>query len=88
MASSGLLSRGRQTDEGGCPSGLVALVSKEFQRQVDALDLAEPSFRFGSAATQAIAITRALLGWGETPLRVAIDVVTTSKARTAISDAG
>jgi hypothetical protein len=29
---------------------MVALVSPEFQRQVDALDLAEPSFCFGSAA--------------------------------------
>jgi hypothetical protein len=40
----------RQTDEGGCPFGLVALVSKKLERQVDALDLAKLSFRFGSAA--------------------------------------
>ena len=42
----------------------------------------------GTSTIQAIAITRALLGWEETPLRVAIDVVTASKARTAISDIG
>jgi hypothetical protein len=30
---------------------------------------------------QAIAITRALLGWEKTPLRTAIDAVTESKAR-------
>jgi hypothetical protein len=41
----------------------------------------------GTSIIHAIAITRALLGWDETPLRVAIDVVTASKARTAISDA-
>jgi hypothetical protein len=29
---------------------LVALVSKKLKRQIDALDLAKPSFRFGSAA--------------------------------------
>lgn len=42
----------------------------------------------GTSTIQAIAITRALLGWKETPLRVAIDAVTASKARTAISDVG
>lgn len=42
----------------------------------------------GTSTFQAIALTWALLGWGETPLRVAIDVVATSKARTAISDVG
>ena len=42
----------------------------------------------GTSTIQAIVITRALLGWEATPLRVAIDVVTTSKARTAISDVG
>jgi hypothetical protein len=51
MAFSGVLRglwlAGRQ---GGCPFGMVALASPEFQRQVDALDLAEPSFCFGSAA--------------------------------------
>lgn len=41
----------------------------------------------GTSTIQAIAITRALLGWEETPLRVAIDAVTASKARTAVSDA-
>lgn len=35
----------------------------------------------GMSIIQAIAITRALLGNAETPLRVAIDIVTTSKAR-------
>ncbi|MEU1289960.1 hypothetical protein [Kitasatospora sp. NPDC005856] len=35
----------------------------------------------GTGMIQAIAITRALLGNAETPLRVAVDVVTTSKAR-------
>ncbi|MER5527229.1 hypothetical protein ABT075_21965 [Streptomyces sp. NPDC002677] len=33
------------------------------------------------SVVQAIAITRALLGNAETPLQVAIDIVTTSKAR-------
>lgn len=42
---------GWHADEGGCPFGLAALALKEFQRQVDALDLAEPSFCFGSDAT-------------------------------------
>lgn len=40
----------------------------------------------GTSTIQAIAITRALLGREETPLRVAIDAVTVSKARTASSD--
>ncbi|MFJ1869413.1 hypothetical protein ACIOD1_32990 [Streptomyces sp. NPDC088097] len=35
----------------------------------------------GMSIIQAIAITRALLGHSETPLRVAIDIVATSKAR-------
>lgn len=35
----------------------------------------------GMSIVQAIAITRALLGHAETPLRVAIDIVATSKAR-------
>ena len=35
----------------------------------------------GMSIVQAIAITRALLGNAETPLRVAIDIVATSKAR-------
>ncbi len=35
----------------------------------------------GMSVIQAIAITRALLGNAETPLRVAVDIVTTSKAR-------
>ncbi|MEV7931142.1 MULTISPECIES: hypothetical protein [unclassified Kitasatospora] len=35
----------------------------------------------GMSIIQAIAITRALLGNAETPLRVAIDIVATSKAR-------
>ena len=34
----------------------------------------------GVSTIQAIAVTRALLGWAETPLRVAIDTVTTSSA--------
>lgn len=42
----------------------------------------------GTSIIQAIAITRALLGWEETSLRAAIDIVTASKARTVISDAG
>lgn len=42
----------------------------------------------GTSTIQAIAITRALLGWDETPLRSAIDFVTTSKTRTTISDTG
>jgi hypothetical protein len=51
MASSGvLLSHGWQADEGGCPSGLATLVAQEFQRQFDALDLAEPSLGLGPAA--------------------------------------
>lgn len=41
----------------------------------------------GMSTIKAIAITRALLGWAETPLRAAIDIVTTSTTRTAISDA-
>jgi len=35
----------------------------------------------GMSVIQATAITRALLGWGETPLRVAIDTVATSEVR-------
>ncbi|MFD7169108.1 hypothetical protein [Streptomyces violascens] len=35
----------------------------------------------GMSVFQAIAITRALLGNAETPLRVAIDIVATSKSR-------
>ncbi|MCM3300400.1 hypothetical protein ACIQMV_33530 [Streptomyces sp. NPDC091412] len=35
----------------------------------------------GMSVIQSIAITRALLGNAETPLRVAIDIVATSKAR-------
>lgn len=35
----------------------------------------------GMSVIQAIAITRALLGHAETPLQVAIEIVTTSKAR-------
>ncbi|CAL9651438.1 hypothetical protein SUDANB23_06610 (plasmid) [Streptomyces sp. enrichment culture] len=35
----------------------------------------------GMSVVQSIAITRALLGNAETPLRVAIDIVATSKAR-------
>ncbi|MFD7417651.1 hypothetical protein [Kitasatospora purpeofusca] len=35
----------------------------------------------GMSTIQAIAITRALLGNAETPLRVAIDIVATSRAR-------
>ncbi|MDX2524405.1 hypothetical protein ACSCB1_04285 [Streptomyces europaeiscabiei] len=35
----------------------------------------------GMSVLQAIAITRALLGYPETPLRVAIDIVGTSAAR-------
>lgn len=42
----------------------------------------------GTSTIQAIAITQALLGWEDTPLRVAIDAVATSNARTAISDIG
>jgi hypothetical protein len=35
----------------------------------------------GATTLQAIAITRVLLGHPQTPLRVAIDIVTTSTAR-------
>ena len=42
----------------------------------------------GTSIIQAIAITQALLGRRETPLRTAIDVVTASTARTVASDAG
>jgi hypothetical protein len=42
----------------------------------------------GTSVIHAIAITRALLGWKETSLRTAIDIVTESKARTAAGDAG
>ncbi|MEU4346188.1 hypothetical protein [Streptomyces sp. NPDC023838] len=41
----------------------------------------------GMSIVQSIAITRALLGWAQTPLRIATDMVTTSAARTAINDA-
>ncbi|MDX3638329.1 hypothetical protein [Streptomyces sp. MB09-02B] len=41
----------------------------------------------GVSIIQSIAITRALLGWAETPLGTATEIVTTSAARTAISDA-
>lgn len=41
----------------------------------------------GMSIIQAFAITKALLGWAETPLRVAIDVVTTSAARTSATGA-
>ncbi|MFB6837600.1 hypothetical protein [Streptomyces sp. NPDC056361] len=41
----------------------------------------------GMSIIQSIAITRALLGWKETSLRIAIDIVTTSSSRTAVSDA-
>ncbi|MFG2087206.1 MULTISPECIES: hypothetical protein [unclassified Spirillospora] len=37
----------------------------------------------GMGTIAAIAITKALLGWAETPLRVAIDTVTSSAAQTA-----
>ncbi|MFE1904226.1 hypothetical protein ACFW96_11185 [Streptomyces gardneri] len=40
----------------------------------------------GMSVIQSIAITRALLGWQETSLRVAIDIVATSSARTTGSD--
>lgn len=45
-----LLSHNRRTDEGRCPFGLAAPVSKEVRGHVDALDVAGPSFCFGSAA--------------------------------------
>lgn len=41
----------------------------------------------GMSIVQSIAITKALLGWRETSLRIATDIVVTSAARTAISDA-
>ncbi|MGW5776440.1 hypothetical protein [Streptomyces sp. NPDC003863] len=41
----------------------------------------------GMSIIQSIAITRALLGWQETSLRTATDIVATSSARTTISDA-
>ncbi|MFJ1547692.1 hypothetical protein [Streptomyces sp. NPDC088246] len=41
----------------------------------------------GASTIQAIAITQALLGRAETPLRVAIDIVAMSTARTAVGDA-
>ncbi|MFC9399257.1 hypothetical protein ACFTWS_40060 [Streptomyces sp. NPDC057027] len=41
----------------------------------------------GMSIIQSIAITRALLGWQETSLRIATDIVTTSSSRTAVSDA-
>lgn len=40
----------------------------------------------GAAAIEAIAVTRALLGWAETPLRVAIETVGTSAARAAAEE--
>ena len=41
----------------------------------------------GTSIIQAIAITRALLGWEETSLRAAIDLVDASRARSAADDA-
>ncbi|ALO05882.1 hypothetical protein AQF52_0282 [Streptomyces venezuelae] len=40
----------------------------------------------GMSVIQSIAITRAVLGWQETSLRIAIDIVATSAARTTVSD--
>jgi hypothetical protein len=42
----------------------------------------------GTSIIQAIAITRALLGREQTPLRTAIDIVTASKARQPANDTG
>lgn len=41
----------------------------------------------GMSVFQAVAITRALLGWEETSLHDAVDLVDASKARSAASDA-
>jgi hypothetical protein len=41
----------------------------------------------GMSIIQSIAMTRALLGWAETPLRIATDIVAKSAARTITSDA-
>jgi hypothetical protein len=41
----------------------------------------------GAGIIEAIAITRALLGWAETPLHTATEIVTTSAARTVAGDA-
>ncbi|KFG03907.1 MULTISPECIES: hypothetical protein [Streptomyces] len=41
----------------------------------------------GAGLIEAIAITRALLGWAETPLHTAAEIVTTSTARTVVGDA-
>lgn len=40
----------------------------------------------GATAVQAIAVTRALLGWEKTPLRMAIETVGTSAAWAAAKD--
>ncbi|MET8508819.1 hypothetical protein ABZV60_29925 [Streptomyces sp. NPDC004787] len=40
----------------------------------------------GMGVVPSIAITRALLGWQETPLGVAAEIVTTSSARTGPAD--
>ncbi|MFE7546756.1 hypothetical protein [Streptomyces gardneri] len=40
----------------------------------------------GVSIIRSIAVTRALLGWQETSLRIAIDIVATSPARTTVSD--
>ncbi|MFF8381316.1 hypothetical protein ACF07V_34965 [Streptomyces sp. NPDC015661] len=40
----------------------------------------------GMSMLQSIAITRALLGWQETSLRIAIDIVASSSARTTVGD--
>lgn len=42
----------------------------------------------GVGVIQAVAITRALLGWDETSLRVAIDIVAASAARATGAPAG
>ncbi|MDX3517856.1 hypothetical protein [Streptomyces scabiei] len=41
----------------------------------------------GAGVIESIAITRALLGWAETPLGTATEIVTTSAARTVVGDA-
>ncbi|RFC78250.1 hypothetical protein [Streptomyces sp. AcE210] len=40
----------------------------------------------GMSIIQSIAITRALLGWQETSLRIATNIVATSSARTTVGD--
>ncbi|MEV7571275.1 hypothetical protein [Streptomyces tanashiensis] len=40
----------------------------------------------GMSIIQSIALTRALLGWQETSLRIAIDIVASSSARTTVGD--